>query len=110
MINKIAKYKVVDLFAGCGGLSMGFEKAGFNVVAAFDNWEPAIQTYKANFNHPIIKKDLNDTSNLKDIISFKPNIIIGGPPCQDFSSAGHRNENLGRADLTISFAEIIEKV
>jgi len=107
---KIEKYNVVDLFAGCGGLSMGFEKAGFNVVAAFDNWEPAIQTYKANFKHPIIKKDLNDTTNLKDIISFKPNIIIGGPPCQDFSSAGHRNEKLGRADLTISFAEIIEKV
>lgn len=107
---KIKKYNVVDLFAGCGGLSMGFENAGFNVVAAFDNWEPAIQTYKSNFKHPIIKKDLSDTLDLKDIISFKPDIIIGGPPCQDFSSAGLRNENLGRADLTISFSEIIEKI
>ena len=107
---KIESYKVVDLFAGCGGLTMGFEQSGFNVVAAFDNWEPAIQTYKANFKHTIIKKDLSDTSDLNDILAYKPDIIIGGPPCQDFSSAGHRNEKLGRADLTISFSEIIEKV
>jgi DNA (cytosine-5)-methyltransferase 1 len=108
--DKIENYKVVDLFAGCGGLSMGFENVGFNVVAAFDNWDPAIETYKSNFKHPIIKKDLSDTNDLKDIIAYKPNIIIGGPPCQDFSSAGHRNEELGRAELTISFSEIIAKV
>ncbi len=104
------KIKVVDLFAGCGGLSLGFERKGFNIVAAFDNWEPAIQTYKSNFKHPIFKKDLSDTKNLSEIIALKPTVIIGGPPCQDFSSAGHRNEKLGRADLTISFSEIIAKV
>ena len=104
------KIKVVDLFAGCGGLSLGFERKGFEVVAAFDNWEPAIQTYKSNFKHPIFKKDLSETHDLSEIIAFKPTVIVGGPPCQDFSSAGHRNEKLGRADLTISFSEIIAKV
>jgi DNA (cytosine-5)-methyltransferase 1 len=104
------KIRVVDLFAGCGGLSLGFEKKGFDIVAAFDNWEPAIQTYKLNFKHSIFKKDLSETSDLADIIALKPKVIIGGPPCQDFSSAGHRNEKLGRADLTISFSEIIAKV
>lgn len=107
---KKSKMKVVDLFAGCGGLSLGFQNSGFNVVAAFDNWDPAIETYTKNFNHPMIKKDLKDTSDLKDIKSFSPDVIVGGPPCQDFSSAGHRNESLGRADLTISFCEIIAEI
>ena len=89
---------------------MGFSNAGFNVVAAFDNWDPAIDIYKKNFSHPIIKKDLEDTSDIKDIKSFKPDIIIGGPPCQDFSSAGHRDESLGRAQLTSSFTEIIAEI
>lgn len=75
MPSKTNSLKVVDLFAGCGGLSMGFANAGFDVVAAFDNWDPAIEIYKKNFNHPIIKKDLGDTSDLKDIKSFKPDII-----------------------------------
>lgn len=110
MIQTVKNMKVVDLFAGCGGLSMGFANVGFNVVAAFDNWDPAIDIYQKNFNHPIIKKDLEDTSDIKDIKSFKPDIIIGGPPCQDFSSAGHRDESLGRAQLTSSFTEIITEI
>lgn len=40
---------------------------------------------------------------------MKPQMIIGGPPCQDFSSAGKRDETLGRADLTISFANIVSE-
>lgn len=100
-------YKVIDLFAGCGGLSLGFQNAGFNIVAAFDNWDEAIDIYTSNFSHPIIKRDLSDVDDLSDLRKFSPDIIIGGPPCQDYSSAGHRNENLGRAALTINFAEII---
>ena len=101
------KYRVIDLFAGCGGLSLGFQNAGFNIVAAFDNWEEAIDIYKRNFNHPIIKRDLGDTSDLSDMAKYNPDIIIGGPPCQDYSSAGHRDEKLGRAKLTIDYATII---
>jgi DNA (cytosine-5)-methyltransferase 1 len=52
------KIRVVDLFSGCGGMSLGFQEAGFDVVAAYDNWDPAIEVYKRNFDHPIIKKDL----------------------------------------------------
>ena len=101
------EYRVVDLFAGCGGLSLGFQNAGFNIVAAFDNWDEAIDIYKRNFNHPIIKRDLGDTSDLSDMAKYAPDIIIGGPPCQDYSSAGHRDEELGRAKLTIDYATII---
>ena len=100
-------YRVIDLFAVCGGLSLGFQNAGFNIVAAFDNWDEAIDIYKRNFNHPIIKRDLGDTSDLSDLAKYAPDIIIGGPPCQDYSSAGHRDEELGRAKLTIDYATII---
>ena len=102
--------RTVDLFAGCGGLSLGFQNAGFEIIAAFDNWEPAIRVYRDNFNHKIYKADLGDDNVKKNIQDLSPNIIIGGPPCQDFSSAGKRDETLGRADLTISFAKIIAEV
>jgi DNA (cytosine-5)-methyltransferase 1 len=101
--------RVVDLFSGCGGMSLGFQNAGFDVVAAFDNWTPAIKTYKQNFTHPIHDTDLS-TVSIDVIQSYKPDLIIGGPPCQDFSSAGKRNETLGRADLTLSFANLVRQI
>lgn len=103
--------RVVDLFSGCGGLSLGFEHAGFDVVAAYDNWQPAITVHEANFTHPIFNMNLSvESSAIKHIAEFQPNMIIGGPPCQDFSSAGKRNENNGRGDLTISYAKIISAI
>ncbi len=102
--------RVLDLFSGCGGMTLGFEQAGFEIAAAFDWWEPSIKVYRANFDHPIFQKDLSDIEDYSVFSNFEPDIIIGGPPCQDFSSAGKRNEDLGRGDLTISFAEIISHV
>jgi DNA (cytosine-5)-methyltransferase 1 len=99
--------RTVDLFAGCGGLSLGFKQAGFDIVAAFDNWQSAIDIYKDNFTHPIFNQDLGDSEGYRSIADFAPELIIGGPPCQDFSSAGKRNENLGRANLTRAFADIV---
>lgn len=105
------KFKVIDLFAGGGGLSLGFTNAGFDILAAFDNWLPAIDLYKQNFKkHPIFKLDLSSLKAFEEIAAFAPDIIIGGPPCQDFSSAGKRDETLGRADLTIAYARIISKL
>ncbi|WP_353570017.1 DNA cytosine methyltransferase [Candidatus Albibeggiatoa sp. nov. BB20] len=100
--------KCVDLFAGCGGLSLGFQQADFDVVAAFDNWQPAIEVYQANFSHPVIEQDLaNEAESIKKIQQYQPDIIMGGSPCQDFSSAGKRDVTLGRADLTYNFANIV---
>ena len=99
--------EIVDLFSGCGGLSLGFQNAGFEIKSAFDKWEPAVKVYRDNFNHPIYDTDLGSEEGLEFVKNLKPQMIIGGPPCQDFSSAGKRDETLGRADLTVSFANIV---
>jgi len=102
--------RTVDLFSGCGGMSLGFQNVGFEILAAFDNWKPAVEVYKDNFDHPIYDFDLSTIESKEFINQLNPNLIIGGPPCQDFSSAGKRDDTLGRADLTISYAEIVSFV
>jgi DNA (cytosine-5)-methyltransferase 1 len=103
--------RVVDLFAGGGGLSLGFTQAGFEVVAAIENWKPAVAVYAANFtDHPVIELDLANEYKAASIIQgYQPDMIMGGPPCQDFSSAGKRDETQGRASLTLSFANLIAR-
>lgn len=101
---------VVDLFAGCGGLSLGFQKQGFHIVAAFERWKTAADCYRANFTHPVLETDLSDVATaVEQIRRFRPDMIIGGPPCQDFSHAGKRIE-AGRAVLTDAYAEIVSEI
>jgi DNA (cytosine-5)-methyltransferase 1 len=102
--------KVIDLFAGIGGLSLGFQNAGFEIVAAIDNWQAAMEIYQANFSHDTHLMDLSQISDYQKFKDYHPDLIMGGPPCQDFSSAGKRDESRGRADLTLSFANIIAQV
>lgn len=83
---KSSPLKVIDVFSGCGGLSLGFQNSGFEIVAAFENWKSAINVYQQNFDHPIFEYDLSQVNN--NYLIFKellPDVIIGGPPCQDFS-------------------------
>ena len=70
----------VDLFSGCGGMSLGFRNAGFSLVAAFDNWQPAIDVYKHNFDTPIFDRDLSKSDIAEEVRAFSPDVIIGGPP------------------------------
>lgn len=102
--------RVVDLFAGCGGLSKGFENAGLEISLAVEHWEPARTVYDANFDHPVVDLDLADVKkSVETVRKERPDIIMGGPPCQEFSCAGSRVEG-ERAQLTVSFANIIETV
>ena len=97
----------IDLFCGCGGLSLGFEKAGFKIVRAFDNWDKAIKVYNDNFTTH--EAELIDIYKLKPeyLKLYNPDVIIGGPPCQDYSSAGQQDETKGRANLTLRYAELV---
>jgi len=102
--------RVIDLFSGCGGMSLGFQNAGFQIVAAYDNWQPAIDIYQRNFQHPIFKKDLSTENIVPELKGYSPDMIIGGPPCQDFSIAGKREFRGKRANLTLKFGQIVSEV
>ena len=92
-------------------MSLGFQNAGFEIVAAYDNWAAAVGTYSKNFFHPVYKYDLTNIDGIiGEISTLNPDIIIGGPPCQDFSIAGKRNFDGERANLTLAYANIIRKV
>ncbi|WP_327210373.1 DNA (cytosine-5-)-methyltransferase [Rhizobium leguminosarum] len=105
--------RTVDLFCGCGGLTTGLVQAGFDVVAGVDGWKDAITVYKANHEsekHDCLVHDLSDVEGTIELVSkYRPFLIAGGPPCQDFSSAGHREEG-DRADLTVKYAKVIAGV
>lgn len=101
--------RVIDLFSGCGGMSLGFQNVGFEVVAAYENWDRAVDIYKKNFNHPVYEFDLSNVEDYSEFTRHNPDMIIGGPPCQDYSSAGKRKED-ENANLTIDYANIIANV
>lgn len=102
--------RTVDLFCGCGGMSLGFQNAGFEIVGAFDLWDSALECYNKNFNHNAEMLDLSKKNTaLKRIRPLAPTVIVGGPPCQDFSSAGDRTEG-ARANLTVSFAKLVKSL
>ena len=107
MSNKTPK-NVIDLFCGCGGLSLGFEKAGYNILLGIDIWKDALTTFK--YNHKgseTLCADLSsiDYSEVDSLIKGqKVDVIIGGPPCQGFSIAGKRVVDDERNKLLKAFA------
>ncbi|MTH95162.1 DNA (cytosine-5-)-methyltransferase [Roseibium sp. RKSG952] len=100
--------RTIDLFCGCGGLSLGLQQAGFDVVAGADACEKTMRVYKVNnTGHAGLTEDLSDQKRALEITkSFAPDVIAGGPPCQDYSSAGNRKEG-DRAALTIGFTKLV---
>ena len=98
---------IVSLFSGCGGLDLGFNLAGFNVIWANEYDKSIWETYK--FNH---QKTHLDRRNIQDIKSKEiPNCIgiIGGPPCQSWSEAGAgRGINDSRGKLFYEYIRIVE--
>lgn len=107
------KYKVLDLFCGAGGLSFGFQLAGYVIVGGLDFKEDAIKTHDLNFkNSTSICGDITKIDNEEVIKLFgnkNVDVIIGGPPCQGFS-AGNRQqiENDPRNKLFFEFIRFVK--
>jgi DNA (cytosine-5)-methyltransferase 1 len=120
------KYTYIDLFAGCGGLSLGLYHAGWKGLFAIEKSPDAFKTLKHNLidskahfdwpdwlgeptNHEIdkvLRKHKNDLLGLRNQVDM----IVGGPPCQGFSSAGRRRENDQRNRLVNSYIKFIKLV
>lgn len=97
--------KVLSLFCGCGGLDMGFVKAGYDIVWANDFDKYAVKTYAANFDHQVILGDINEIE-LDSLPDF--DVLVGGFPCQPFSMMGSEHGfNDARGTLFFRIAEII---
>ena len=108
------KPTVIDLFAGVGGLSLGFEMAGFEVALA-NEYDPSIaEAYKKN--RPNTKMIVEDITKLPVEETFGPyqgkvTVVIGGPPCQGFSQKGMRKSiNDPRNFLFRYYFEVVKKV
>lgn len=110
--------RVLSLFAGCGGLDLGFEDAGFEIPLALDNQAAAVASYNRNRkDSPARVADLLTTHTDTlckwwDSVSAEPPIgVIGGPPCQAFSIANHRQGPLdARRELPMRFATIVKEL
>jgi DNA (cytosine-5)-methyltransferase 1 len=97
-------WTVADLFCGAGGLSLGFQQAGFDLRFAVDHHADAVATYRRNLGEPVLHDEI-DRSCLERIPAA--DVIVGGPPCQGFSSAGARRNQDERNSLVRVFAETI---
>ncbi len=114
MSKRSKKPGVIDLFSGCGGLSFGFEQAGYQILCGIDNWEDSLLTFK--HNHPESSTILADlmTDSAEEIVkkykmkSMNADVIVGGPPCQGFSISGKRNPHDPRNRLYTSFIAFLK--
>ena len=87
----MAKNDVIDLFAGCGGFSVGFEKAGYSIVKAVEYDKAIAASYSHNHRNTLMyAEDIGKIDDEKHFSRGESDVIIGGPPCQGFSMAGAR--------------------
>ncbi len=106
---------VLDLFCGCGGLSCGFERAGYDILLGIDNDAKALETFELNHNGAkSICGDITEITYRKDIKPLINNreidIVIGGPPCQGMSLSGPRKFEDPRNKLYLSYIRLVEEI
>ena len=109
------QYNCCELFAGCGGLGLGFHQKYFNIVCANELESDIGETYIHNFpdTKVVIGDVTNDKIKKKIYNAFKKNdcdVLIGGPPCVAYSMSGHRNSRDPRGQLFRDYVEIVDKL
>lgn len=106
------RYTAISLFSGAGGLDVGFEQAGFDILFANEFDHDAADAWR--INRPgkagiMVEGDIND--HIHELAKFKDvDVIFGGPPCQGFSVAGKMDPNDGRSQLVWRFMDAVELV
>lgn len=117
-MNEEKQFKVIDCFCGAGGLSLGFEKAGFKVLYAFDLDEAAISTYKNNpkyhhgkaFVQDIYKINKNSIEKSLGHELGDIDVVIGGPPCQGFSVQRRGDDDDPRNNLVLEYVRLLLEI
>lgn len=113
------KYNAIDLFAGCGGLSLGLSEAGFNILYSNEINRTASETYKLNLvknrkhNTVVDVRDISKvkTEEIKKLIADKKiHLVAGGPPCQGFSMAGKRDIKDPRNKLFKEMLRVVKEI
>jgi DNA (cytosine-5)-methyltransferase 1 len=107
----------VDLFCGAGGLSLGFHWSGWRTLVGTDIEKSALKTYSHNLGAPSVAGDIRTPQVKEELLatvserrtSIGPLLLLGGPPCQGFSTAGHRRSNADeRNHLFEEYARLLE--
>lgn len=106
------KYKVIDCFCGAGGLSQGFEEAGFDILYAFDLDHAAINTYRHNHHERAYVRDIYSVSksSIEEDLGHELgeiDVVIGGPPCQGFSIQRRGADQDPRNNLVLEYIRLI---
>lgn len=105
MREVVETFTFLDLFCGAGGLSSGFDTAGFQCALAIDHNRAAVETHRLNFASPAEQADVTELTDLPETT-----VIVGGPPCQGFSSAGMRAVGDARNTLVGWYANTIARL
>ncbi|WP_167959037.1 DNA cytosine methyltransferase [Anaerosporobacter faecicola] len=115
------EYNIIDLFSGAGGFHIGFEQANYNVRLCIDNNDLVERTHNRNFPYiPFINKDIREVTSeqIKKYYQGELDIIIGGPPCQGFSTIGKRvssdptkrEKHDPRNELVLTYSRLINEL
>ncbi|MET0306623.1 MAG: DNA cytosine methyltransferase [Solirubrobacterales bacterium] len=100
-------YTAISLYAGAGGLDQGFSRAGFRVRWAIDSDRHAVKTYKANLGAHIVCGEMPGKAPPSDL---RPDVVIGGPPCQGFSVIGRMDPEDPRSRHVHHFLDVVERL
>ena len=108
----MTKPNALSLFSGCGGLDLGFHSADYDVIAAIDNWQDALNTIKFNNNKTqTLNLDLSTKIfELPKHLISNVDVVFGGPPCQGFSISGKREVDDPRNNLYLGFLNVVKIV